>query len=133
MHACADIAILRPLEVLFEEWRLLRAAGVSTPSIAVWPCSPATGTTWQWLLTRFYNNETYTDLVYRQVCVCVCVCLYVCMYVCVCLCAVRGVCLSVCMCVCVCVCVCLYMYVCIVCVCVVVCMCVCVCVLYLCG
>ena len=40
-----DVAVLRPTEVLFEEWRALRDRGVPTPRIAVWPCSPAGGTT----------------------------------------------------------------------------------------
>ena len=31
-----DITILRPLEVLAEEWLALRAAGIKTPSIAAW-------------------------------------------------------------------------------------------------
>ena len=32
-----DVQVLRPLEVLAEEWLKLRAQGVPTPSIAVWP------------------------------------------------------------------------------------------------
>lgn len=31
-----DITIMRPLEVLAEEWLALRAAGIKTPSIAAW-------------------------------------------------------------------------------------------------
>jgi hypothetical protein len=61
-----DISVLRPTEVLFEEWTALRAAGVATPSIAVWPCSPSGGTTWRYLLDTLYNNATYEPLVYRQ-------------------------------------------------------------------
>ena len=61
-----DVAVLRPTEVLFEEWAQLRAAGTMTPSIAVWPCSPAGGTTWQYLLNRIYNNDTLSSLVYTQ-------------------------------------------------------------------
>ena len=32
-----DVQVLRPLEVLAEEWLKLRAQGIPTPSIAVWP------------------------------------------------------------------------------------------------
>ena len=61
-----DIAVLRPTEVLFEEWAALRARGVSTPQIAVWPCSPSGGNTWKYLLDSLYNNATYEGLVYTQ-------------------------------------------------------------------
>lgn len=61
-----DIAVLRPTEVLFEEWSALRAAGTPTPSIALWPCSPAGGTTWKYLLDTLYNDPVYGDLVYKQ-------------------------------------------------------------------
>lgn len=61
-----DIAVLRPTQVLFEEWSALRAAGIATPAIAVWPCSPANSNTWQWLLDNLYNNATFESLVYMQ-------------------------------------------------------------------
>ena len=61
-----DVAVLRPTEVLFEEWAALRAAGVATPAIAVWPCSPAGSTTWQYLLDTLYNDPRYAGLVYVQ-------------------------------------------------------------------
>ena len=63
-----DIAVLRPLEVLVEEWRALRAAGVATPQIAAWPCSPAgvSNMTWQYILDTIYNNPLNADLVYTQ-------------------------------------------------------------------
>jgi hypothetical protein len=61
-----DTAILRPTEVLFEEWVALRSQGIPTPAIAVWPCSPAGSTTWQWALNRLYNNATFAPLVYTQ-------------------------------------------------------------------
>jgi hypothetical protein len=61
-----DVSVLRPTEVLFEEWAALRARGVPTPQIAVWPCSPAGGTTWKYLLDTLYNNASYADLVYTQ-------------------------------------------------------------------
>ena len=61
-----DVSVLRPTEVLFEEWAALRAAGVPTPQIAVWPCSPANSTTWRYLLDKLYNDARYADLVYTQ-------------------------------------------------------------------
>lgn len=60
-----DIAVLRPTEVLFEEWTALRAQGIPTPSISIWPCSPSGSTTWQYLVDTLYNNETYAPLVWR--------------------------------------------------------------------
>ena len=59
-----DVSVLRPTEVLFEEWTALRAAGVATPAIAVWPCSPAGSTTWAYLLDTLYNNATFAPLVW---------------------------------------------------------------------
>jgi len=61
-----DIAVLRPTEVLFEEWFKLRQAGIMTPRIAVWPCSPSNSTTWRYLLSTLYNNASYADLIYTQ-------------------------------------------------------------------
>eukprot|EP00043_Microstomoeca_roanoka_P010142 m.96594 g.96594 ORF g.96594 m.96594 type:complete len:588 (+) comp14801_c1_seq1:91-1854(+) len=61
-----DIAVVRPTEVLFEEWSALRAQNVSTPQIALWVCSPTNSTTWRYLLQNIYNNPNYTDLIYKQ-------------------------------------------------------------------
>lgn len=61
-----DVWVLRPTQVLFEEWASLRTQGVATPKIAVWPCSPANSTVWRWLLDNIYNNASYADLVYTQ-------------------------------------------------------------------
>lgn len=61
-----DVTVLRPLQVLFEEWAALRARGIATPKIAVWPCSPANATTWRWLLDTLYANASYAELVYTQ-------------------------------------------------------------------
>eukprot|EP00051_Salpingoeca_urceolata_P028747 m.487986 g.487986 ORF g.487986 m.487986 type:complete len:593 (+) comp25457_c0_seq1:54-1832(+) len=61
-----DIAVIRPTEVLFEEWTALRAAGVKTPAISIWPCSPANSTTWRYLLATLYNNPKYDPLVWRN-------------------------------------------------------------------
>ena len=60
-----DVSVLRPIEVLFEEWFLLRAAGVKTPQISVWPCSPANSTTWSYLVNTLYNNASYADLIWQ--------------------------------------------------------------------
>jgi hypothetical protein len=60
------VSVLRPTEVLFEEWAAIRAAGGDTPRIAVWPCSPAGGTTWKYLLDTLYNNASYAELIYTQ-------------------------------------------------------------------
>jgi len=61
-----DVAVLRPTEVLFEEWAALRAQGIPTPSITVWPCSPSGSTTWRYLVERLYNNDTFSPLVWRM-------------------------------------------------------------------
>lgn len=61
-----DVTILRPTETLFDEWAALRARGVATPSIAVWPCSPAGSDTWQWALTHLYQNASRAPLVWRD-------------------------------------------------------------------
>ena len=63
------MAIIRPLEVLAEEWLALRKAGVKTPAIAAWPTaacggaqdevcmgSKADGSSyamWRWVLDEF--------------------------------------------------------------------------------
>lgn len=61
-----DYTVLRPTEVLFQEWLALRQRNISTPQIAVWPCSPAGSNTWRWLLNTLYNNMSYDSLIYRQ-------------------------------------------------------------------
>lgn len=61
-----DIAVLRPTEVLFEEWLRLRQRGTPTPQIAVWPCSPNGANTWQYIFDHIYNNDTFSELVYRM-------------------------------------------------------------------
>ena len=79
-----DMTILRPLEVLAEEWLALRKQGIKTPSIAAWPTA-ACGTgkmcmgkkgqlnpdgghayaMWRWVLDEFYNNPKYSDIIYK--------------------------------------------------------------------
>ena len=61
-----DVSVIRPTQVLFEEWFALRQRGIPTPKIAVWPCAPEGGTTWKWMLANLYNNASYADLVYVQ-------------------------------------------------------------------
>jgi hypothetical protein len=70
-NAGTDLAVIRPTEVLFEEWLALRKRGIPTPQISVWPCSPAsTGSnpstsTWKALLESLYNKPEYDELVYK--------------------------------------------------------------------
>ena len=58
VNAATDVAVLRPLEVLFDMWLGLRSRGIPTPSIAPWCDSPVASygdgheTTWQWLLDQ---------------------------------------------------------------------------------
>ena len=61
-----DVTILRPTEVMFDEWLALRAHGISTPSISVWPCSPAGSDTWQWALTHLYQNASRASLIWHD-------------------------------------------------------------------
>ena len=71
-----DMTILRPLEVLAEEWIALRAQGVKTPSISAWPrglcgtsvCMETSGpqrAMWRWVLD-FYKNPKYESIIYRR-------------------------------------------------------------------
>jgi hypothetical protein len=72
MNSATDLAVIRPLEVLFEEWAALRAKGVPTPYISVWPAAPVAAyddgyeTTWQYLLDNFYNDPERTSLIWRR-------------------------------------------------------------------
>jgi hypothetical protein len=67
-----DVSIIRPLEILFEEWINLRSRGINTPDIALWVTSPLVNTTdgtetmWHYLLKQFYNNETRSQLIWRK-------------------------------------------------------------------
>lgn len=65
VYGPTDIAVLRPTEVLFEEWLALRKRGIGTPQITVWPCSPSGSNTWRYLLDTLYNNPAYDQLVWR--------------------------------------------------------------------
>lgn len=60
-----DIAVLRPTEVLFEEWLALRKKGIKTPQITLWPCSPKGSNTWKYLVDKLYNNPIYDQLIFR--------------------------------------------------------------------
>ena len=71
VNSKTDVAVLRPLENLFDEWIALRRQGLTTPAIAVWVDSPVasyTGsqTTWQWMLDHIYNNATRAPLIWRM-------------------------------------------------------------------
>eukprot|EP00947_MAST-08B_sp_MAST-8B-sp1_P001965 g1965.t1 len=72
VNAATDVAILRPLENLFDEWLTMRAEGLSTPLIATWAVSPVATytdghqTTWQWILDHVYNNATRQPLLWRR-------------------------------------------------------------------
>ena len=72
VNDATDVAVLRPLEVLFEEWLGLRSQGISTPQIAAWCASPVGSysdgheTTWQWLLDHIYNNASRAQLVWSR-------------------------------------------------------------------
>lgn len=59
----ADVIQQRPLEILFETWAALRAAGTPTPAITSWQTVPAGATNWQGALA-LYNQ--YPDMVYRD-------------------------------------------------------------------
>lgn len=66
VNNATDLATLRPTEVLMEEFLSLRQRGIPTPQVTVWPCSPKGSTTWQYLLDHIYNNESYSELIYRD-------------------------------------------------------------------
>ena len=71
VNAATDVAVLRPLEILMDEWLVLRASGIPTPFVAPWCNSPIAAyedghmTTWQWLLDHVYNNASRAPLVWR--------------------------------------------------------------------
>lgn len=60
------MAVVRPTEVLFEEWLALRKQGVQTPKIALWVCSPANSSTWRYVMKSIYNNPQYAELLYMR-------------------------------------------------------------------
>lgn len=69
MTGAGDVLQLRPTEVLFEEWAVLRAKGISTPQIAVWQRMQDPGSIeWWYVMVRLYNNATYQalDLILRD-------------------------------------------------------------------
>ena len=61
----ADAIQTRPMEVLFEEFGALRAAGFTTPAIAAWQRA-VTGCTLHSQVLDIYNNATHSGLVYRD-------------------------------------------------------------------
>jgi len=72
INPATDVAVIRPLENLFDMWLELRAAGIATPSIVMWCTSPLASysdghdTTWNHLLQHFYNNATRASLIWTQ-------------------------------------------------------------------
>ena len=72
INTATDVAVIRPLENLFDMWLELRAQGIPTPSIVMWCVSPVAvyndghETTWQHLLTHFYNNATRSSLIWKD-------------------------------------------------------------------
>jgi hypothetical protein len=72
VNSATDLAVLRPMEVLMEEWLALRAQGKRTPQLVAWCDSPHAfypdghQTTWQWLLDHVYNNATRAPLLWRR-------------------------------------------------------------------
>jgi hypothetical protein len=72
INSATDVAVIRPLENLFDMWLELRSQGIPTPFIVLWCVSPvatyADGheTTWQYLLTHFYNNMTRSSLIWKE-------------------------------------------------------------------
>ena len=71
INAATDVAVIRPLENLFDMWLDLRSRSIATPSIVMWCDSPVATypdgqeTTWQHLLTHFYNNATRSPLIWQ--------------------------------------------------------------------
>lgn len=65
----SDVTVFRPLEVLFDEWSALRAAGIKTPYIAAWLVNeyhPGMTPSWQWVLENIYNNPERRKLVWQR-------------------------------------------------------------------
>jgi len=62
-----DVRQLRPFEVLVDEWRSLRDAGEATPSVGVFNrvSSSSRDAMWRVYLDRFYENATFSDMVFR--------------------------------------------------------------------
>jgi len=66
------VSVLRPIEVLVEEWSKLRENGVRTPNITVWPMVKWVNETVQgqqvyhWLLDNLYNHPKYGRLIHKQ-------------------------------------------------------------------
>jgi hypothetical protein len=69
VNAPTDLAVLRPIEVLMEEWLMLRAQGLPTPQIVIWNYAHVASypngkiTAWQWFLDHLYNNATRAPLI----------------------------------------------------------------------
>ena len=62
LDRASDLLQLRPTEVLFEEWKKLRAAGKKTPQIAVWNAIDAGALQWRKFLD-LYDDPSLDGLV----------------------------------------------------------------------
>lgn len=65
LDAPSQVLQLRPTEVLFEEWALLRAAGRKTPQIGIWASIPKGSTHWE-RHRALYEDPAYDGLVLRD-------------------------------------------------------------------
>lgn len=67
MSPFADVLGVRPLEVLLEEWRKARDAGIMTPQVAAWvPAPDKTGPMVYEEVLALYNNPAFADLIVRD-------------------------------------------------------------------
>ena len=57
----SDLGVLRPMELMADEWAAMRLGGEATPQISVF-ARVSGGPLWRWLLDEFYNNETLLGL-----------------------------------------------------------------------
>lgn len=60
-----EVIQTRPIQVLFEEWAALRAAGLNTPAIAPW-WRITTGCTLHTVILSLYNDPRYESLILRD-------------------------------------------------------------------
>lgn len=57
----SDLGVLRPMELMADEWAAMREGGEATPQISVF-ARVSGGPLWRWLLDEFFNNETLQGL-----------------------------------------------------------------------
>jgi hypothetical protein len=63
----SDFTVLRPLELMADEWAAMRAEGLATPQLSIF-ARVSGGPLWRWFLDGLYNNETLlsADLILRS-------------------------------------------------------------------